>query len=220
MPIPPSGARAALAEALALLFPTWCAGCDLPGVSLCADCALALVPDLRVRRLADGLRVHSALAFEGVPARVVRALKEDGRTSLARPLGAALAAAVGAADPDGDVHIVPVPTSRAALRRRGYRVTELVAVRAGLTPERRLLAAAQAADQRGLGRAERAANVSGTMRARDAAGLRILLVDDVVTTGATLAEAARTLREGGAEVVAAATVAATPRHGILTARRA
>ncbi len=218
--MPSSDLRGALAEALSLVFPTWCAGCDLPGVPLCTDCAAALAPDPRSRRLPDGLRVHSAFAFEGVAARVIRALKEEGRTPLARPLGAALRAAAQAADAGGDVHVVPVPTSRAALRRRGYRVAELVATRAGLAPERLLVAAAPSADQRGLGRAERAGNVAGTMRARRVAGLRIVLVDDVVTTGATLAEAVRTLRDGGADVLAAATIAATPLRGIITAHRA
>jgi orotate phosphoribosyltransferase len=50
------------------------------------------------------------------------------------------------------------------------------------------------------------------MRATDAAGRRVIVVDDVVTTGASLAEAVRALRNGGAEVVAAVTVAATPRR--------
>lgn len=227
------GLRTALAEALSLVFPTWCAGCDLPGVPLCEDCAAALGPDPRMRRLPDGLPVYSALAFDGVAARVIRALKEEGRTALAGPLGTALGAAVdaaavlaapadaarAAAGVAGGLHVVPVPTSRAALRRRGYRVAELVAARAGLVPERLLRAASPAADQRGLGRAERARNVADTMRSRGAAGRRILLVDDVVTTGATLTEAARALRADGAEVIAAATIAATARHGIVTAVR-
>lgn len=69
------------------------------------------------------------------------------------------------------------------------------------------------ADQAGLSAAERAANLSGALRARfDLRGLRLIVVDDVMTTGATLAEAARALRSAGAEVPAAAVIAATARH--------
>ncbi len=72
------------------------------------------------------------------------------------------------------------------------------------------------ADQARLGRAERTANLRGALATREASralvvGATCLVVDDVVTTGATLAEAARALRRAGARHVAAATVAATPR---------
>jgi predicted amidophosphoribosyltransferase len=74
-----------------------------------------------VRSLLPGLAVCSALDFSGVPARVLRAFKEDGRTGLARPLGGALAAAVARVEGAGaEVAIVPVPSSRRAFRRRGY----------------------------------------------------------------------------------------------------
>jgi predicted amidophosphoribosyltransferase len=108
--------------------------------------------------------------------------------------------------------IVPIPTSRAAFRRRGYRVVELVAARAGLRVERLLIHTRRTADQRGLDHASRRHNVAGSLRSRDAAGLRVLVLDDVVTTGATLAEAARALRAAGAEVVGGVTIAATPRR--------
>jgi predicted amidophosphoribosyltransferase len=151
---------------------------------------------------------------------VVRALKEDGRTGLARALApalrAAVDAAVGAASADqpevGRIVLVPIPTSRAAFRRRGYRVVELVARRAGLRCEPLLAIARVAADQRGLDRAARRRNVADSLRARDVAGLRIVVIDDVVTTGATLEEAARALRAGGAEVIGAATIASTARR--------
>lgn len=69
------------------------------------------------------------------------------------------------------------------------------------------------ADQAGLSASDRAANLSGAMRARfDLSGRRVIVLDDVITTGATLAEAARALREAGAEVSAAAVVAATARR--------
>lgn len=211
--------RAAVAEALALVLPISCAGCDEPDVALCEDCEVELRP--RVVLAGRAPPIWAGLRFDAVPARVIRALKEDGRTGLAQSLAPALRAsveaAVAAASPqgedDGAVVVVPVPTSRAAYRRRGYRVVELVARRAGLRTSRVLRAARATADQRGLDRAARRSNVAGSLVAHGAAGLRVIVIDDVVTTGATLSEAVRALRAGGAQVIGAATIAATARRG-------
>ncbi|MFV0374940.1 ComF family protein [Microbacterium sp.] len=196
----------ALSQALALVFPVSCAGCDEPDVELCAGCRDRLVGARQVRRLPSGLEVHSAAVFTGVVARVLRAFKEEGRTALARPLGEALATVVC-----DDAVVVAVPSSRAALRRRGHAVAELLARRGGLRPARVLRSVRSTADQRGLRRRERAENVAGSLEAVRIRGARVVIVDDVVTTGATLDEAARALRAAGAEVVGAATVAATVR---------
>jgi predicted amidophosphoribosyltransferase len=88
------------------------------------------------------------------------------------------------------------------------------------TTKRRKLSCVQAlqhrrrvADQAGLTATARSANLTGALRARlDLRGVRVIVVDDVVTTGATLTEAARALRAAGAEVPAAAVIAATERH--------
>jgi predicted amidophosphoribosyltransferase len=70
------------------------------------------------------------------------------------------------------------------------------------------------ADQAGLTATARAANLSGALHTRlDMRGHRVIVVDDVITTGATLAEAVRALRAAGAEVPACAVIAATERHG-------
>lgn len=205
--------RTALAEALALALPVVCAGCGDPDVALCETCRGMLHPAVTYRTLSSGLAVFSGLRFDGVPARVLRALKEEGRTSLARALAPALAAAATAGGGASADAVAVLPSSRAAMRRRGYRVPELLARRAGLPPAKLLVVARATADQRALGRDERGRNVAGSLRARDAVGLRVLIVDDVVTTGATLDEAARALRAAGATVLGAATVAATPLRG-------
>jgi ComF family protein len=209
--------RRALAEALTLVLPVSCAGCDEMDVALCEACGAQLAP--RVARRQLDAPVWSGMPFDGVPARVLRALKEDGRTGLARALApglraaalAAVDAASGSREPD-DVVFVPIPTSRAAYRRRGYRVVELVARRAGLRCTRLLVPFRSTADQRELGREDRRRNVRNSLRARDAAGVRVVVLDDVVTTGATLQEAVRALRDSGAIVLGAATIAATPRR--------
>ncbi len=205
--------RAALAEVAALLLPAWCAGCDEPGSDLCPACSDEIVAAVARKRQLPGLAVSSALSFDGVAARAVRALKEDGRTVLARPLGRALAAAVRDTGAGEATLLVPVPASRASMRRRGYAVVELLARHSGHAWAPLLRTARTAADQRGLGSHDRAHNVAGTLRAvRAAAGASVVIVDDVVTTGATLLEARRALEAAGARVHAAAAVADTPRR--------
>ncbi len=204
--------RGALADALSLAFPTWCAGCDLPDTPLCAPCLAQLEPQPR-RHSAGGLQIWSGLSFEGVAARVLRAFKEDGRTSLARALAPALAAALGEYGSPAPA-VVPVPATPGSVRRRGYRPVELIVRRSGAHPHRLLRVARSTRDQRGLTREARRANVAGSMTLRAVVDLPVVLVDDVVTTGATLAEAARVLRAGGVHVAGAATVAVTARtHG-------
>lgn len=206
--------RTALADALTLLLPVDCAGCDAPDTVLCDACCAALAPDPTRRRLDDGLVVWSGLRFDGVPARVIRALKEEGRAGLAAPLANALRSAVDAAAA-GETRrppiLVPLPTSRGAHLRRGYRVPDLLARRTGCPVLPLLRHSGRTRDQRGLDRASRRDNVAGAFAVRRAQGVeRVVLVDDVVTTGATLGEAARVLRIAGIEVAGCATVAATP----------
>ena len=201
----------ALLDALAVLSPVDCAGCGTPDRSLCDDCQRELVPAVTPRTLPGGAAVYTALRYEGVVRRTVLALKEGGRTDVAKPLGLALAAAVARASrPDADILIVP--TSRTAWRRRGYDPIALLCKRAGFRPATVLKSSHATASQKTLGVAERALNLQGSMRARvSLEGRRFVLVDDVVTTGATLAEASRAVRAAGGEVVGHAALAFTPR---------
>lgn len=205
---------AALRGALSLLFPVSCAGCDEGGSPLCARCAAALSPDVRRVELDTGITVYSALEYDGVAARVIRALKQSGRVGLARRLAPAMAAALAAAAAgERELLAVPVPQSRRSERRRGYSVVELLLRRAGASPSRALAWRRQIADQRGLDREGRRRNLRDALEARRIrAGVRVVIVDDVVTTGATVRAAQRALEAGGAVVVAAVTLAATPKR--------
>lgn len=154
---------------------------------------------------------------------VILGLKEQGRTDVAALLAPALAAALStvlnsagasATGLTGPVELVTVPSSRTAIRRRGFDPVALLVRRAALPTTHPLLRRVRPTEQqKRLDRLERSTNLVGSLRAREVLlGRRLILLDDVVTTGATLREAVRALEEGGAEVVGVATLAWTPRH--------
>lgn len=180
--------------------------------------------------------VHSAGRYAGALAAVVSAYKDDGRRQHGDLLGGLLATSLDSAvrgSPglravlgrgSGPVLVVPVPSSSAARRRRGdaplvalarsavrgFGTTEAVVAEA-LVPRRRV------ADQAGLGALERAVNLEHSMTVRPrwepvVRGAGCVVVDDVLTTGATLVEAARALAAADARVVVAATICATQRR--------
>ena len=205
--------RAALLDAWALVMPVECAGCGAPDRSLCDACVGSLIPLPTTRSTPHGLRVVTALRYEGVVRSVILALKEQHRTDAAGALAPSFAAAVGRMLPlAGGVELVPVPTSRAAYRRRGYDPVALLVRRSGHPRSEVLRATRRTASQKTLGLAERARNLSGAFAAKgDLTSRSFVLVDDVMTTGATLDEAARALSAAGGRVLGAATLAFTPR---------
>jgi ComF family protein len=213
--------RDAALDALAVLLPVECAGCGAWDRGVCDACRVALSPIVRVRDVdvesgGEPLRVWAGLEYDGVARSVMLAFKAQQRVDAAGVLAPALAAAVRAAASavgSSDVEVVAVPGTRAGYRRRGYDPVRLLIARAGLGASRVFAPARPHTAQKRLGVDERDRNLRGTFRMRrSVAGRRILLIDDVVTTGATLREAARVLREGGADVVGAAVVASTERR--------
>jgi predicted amidophosphoribosyltransferase len=220
--------RGWLAEAAGVLVPAACAGCgaDAAEVRLrhgvCRTCRPHLEPlPVEADGRSLGFTVQAALEYRGVVAAVLGAVKERGRTDALAALAPALAASVDLAlalarlPPGPGVLLVPVPSSPKAVRRRGFRPVDDLLRRAGHPVSRssRLVLARSVRDQAGLSSSERAANLHGALRARGPfEGRPVLLVDDVVTTGATLVEAARAVTAAGGEVVAAACLAHTPRR--------
>ena len=191
-----------------------CPVCGAPfGQLICTECE----KDWEMRACV------AAMGFHGAPARMVSCLKDAHELRLAPVIAQALltaleeAAAWPAADGRPRVDLAAldavcfVPATAEAYRRRGFDHMELVsqnlAPALGL-PLYDVLVRAASKDQRELGRAQREENLAGTMRTvQDVSGLDLLLVDDVVTTGSSVREAARTLLAAGAASVTACALA-------------
>lgn len=207
----------ALADAWALVAPVECAGCGAHDRALCSVCVAGLQSRLMHATLeVDGspLPLVAALPYAGVARQSLLALKHEGRTELARPLAPVLLAAVTAVwHGSGADALVPVPGSRAAAAQRGFGPVALIARRAGLAVTHALRPVAAGPAQKALRLEQRLATGSRRWRASPrVAGRRVVLVDDVVTSGATLRAATRALRAAGAEVAGCAAMAATMRR--------
>jgi predicted amidophosphoribosyltransferase len=201
--------RASALDALAVVAPVDCAGCGAPDRSLCDVCLGALRPVPVTLELADGTAVHSTLRYELVVREVVLALKEQSRVSLARALAPAFRAACEQAGPG---MLVRVPSSAAAQRRRGFDPVEQLA-RTARVRSVAALALTTSTVQKSLDASERALARRGTMTASPKLhGEHVVLLDDVLTTGATLVEAVRAVRAAGGRVTDCATLAYTPRR--------
>ena len=236
----PESLRDELLDAAAdLLLGSSCLGCSRPGRPLCRACDRALPAGAAVAwptPTPPGLvSPWSAAEYDGTVRTLVLAHKERRALALREPLARLLAQSVRATSAAGPVVLVPVPSRPASVRARGddptYALTARVARR--LRREGWEVAAARLLrtrpgllDQAGLDASARAANLAGSMACPSArlsrlaarhGRARVVVCDDVLTTGATAREAQRALEAVGLEVAAVAVVAATRRR--LPARR-
>lgn len=218
-----------------LLLGSACAGCGQPGRPWCPVCADALRTTIRAAGphptrptpCPPGLPpTWTAGAYEADLRSAVLAFKERGRRGLVGPLGLALTGPLRAAGGGRPGLVcVPLPASRAGRAARGYDHVGLlvgVAARHGAPPPAQWLRwVRRTDDQASLDAGSRWRNLHGALVADDRArGRQVVLADDVLTTGATIAEASRALTAAGARVVGAATIAATVRRALSPARPA
>ena len=213
-------------KALDLALPAACAGCGQEGQALCRECRTALdvrlaaEPGVPIGLPADLpaplLQLEWCAPFTGVTRRALHALKYDGERRLAPLLGAAVARRWARAGAAGDA-LVPVPASPDRVRERGYDQAALIAAETGRRlglPVLGVLERTRATTaQFDLDRAARATNLVDAFRVVSGDGRLaiadrwLVLVDDVVTTGATLAACAAALMDAGALGVSAVAVA-------------
>lgn len=222
-----------LRDALATLFPVSCGGCGATDTRLCPECldALGCAVDPGIDEFPDlELRVISAMPYVPELQTTLDSFKERGRADLAKELSSLLKISLRrigtlkhtdngsdvplAAGSEEPLLLVPVPSTRLARARRGYDHIQLLLERA--VPKSRPVAALRharkVADQSRLDREARAQNLHGAFAASPMVGGRCcVVVDDLLTTGATLAEATRALRAAGANVIGAAVIARVER---------
>ena len=221
-----------MAAAGDLLLGARCPGCDAAWWGVCPDCQTELAERrprwARPDPCPDGFpRTVTSSTYDPLLGGLINAHKERQSLGLTPVLGHRLAQGVHALArardilPGAALSLVPVPSAARAVRERGLDATAAIARSAArrlrpayqVTVASVLVQTSGVRDQAGLDAHARQANLAGGFRYRGRVPDRpVVIVDDLVTTGSSLAEAARVLRRAGVEVVGAATVAATERR--------
>lgn len=218
-----------LADIADLVLSRACAGCARIGSVVCVECWERSVDLRRHDVQTPGLPpITVGTRYDGLARDAVHALKERGVLAMADPIGAWLAIAIAqSAVGRAPLVLVPIPAHRRSVVARGVDTLDRIARRASRLlhvagRDVRVVQALQRTLDRGrqvgMGAHERRIAVAGAMSVRASAlagtsGASLIVIDDVVTTGATVAEAVRALREAGCGVSAIAAACGTPRSG-------
>ena len=209
-----------LPDLLDLVWPSTCVSCGRGDAVWCSLCRPPSIPQpVALPSSPAAPPVMAAGDYGGALRQALLAFKERGQRALVGPLAAYLGDAVDAGrcrlgSSAGQPILVPVPSSRSAARQRGgdhlLRLAAEAAAPHGLPVLPALRLAGRGRDSSHLSAAQRSANLADRMQAQPVSTDRpVLIVDDIVTTGATLGEAARALRAAGWQVAGAAVIAAT-----------
>lgn len=205
-----------LGGVLDLMLPLECGGCGAPSTRWCAACAAELCaraaqPQVVTPRLDPGVPVLALGRYAGARRNAIIAVKEHGRADLVAPLAQTLRIGLDRLLAwgliDTPLTIVAAPTRTLSARRRGGDPVARVAARAtadltGVGVIRALRLTGFARDSVGLSSSQRQRNLAGRVRVTRPVLGAVIIVDDVVTTGATASESVRALRDAGVAVQA------------------
>ncbi len=193
-------------QLLETLLPSTCVACRKVGRTICDNCLSEL--EAQPRSVDRGIKGWSAIDYSKTATSAINAFKEHGRTAL---LGEFCKLLDTISLPENAI-LVGLPSSATATRKRGFVPAEILADRLA---RRRSVRSAHAlvfsrkiADQALLSREQRETNLAGSMLAKPLSG-PVVLVDDVVTTGASMREAARAMAVAGNQVTGFITIAET-----------
>ncbi len=195
----------AFSELSQLLFPSRCFGCQKLGPSICSDCRSSWHSHY-YRTKFDSLTVHSSLLYTPTASKIILAAKESGMKKADELIIDALCLALQRSKLDTRVsRLVPIPSSKLSQRRRGRSfivdLVEGISHKTGIEMIDCLELSRRVKDQSGLHRQERATNLAGAFRLSSQVRGELILVDDVVTTGATLREAFRAVNSQGIHAI-------------------
>lgn len=196
-----------------------CPGCGAPGLGICSECLekISALPSVQrylpsLGASAPGLNIQAGSAYVEPVSRLILAHKERGAWELCKPLAQLV---VNRCSIPTGVVLCPIPSDSAAVRRRGYdhclSLARVISASLGVELKKWLVRKRRVGDQKTRDRYDRLASQMFSMEAKKAAsGRKVMIFDDVVTTGATLREANRALLAVGADCLGALTIAATP----------
>ncbi len=201
-----------------LIFPVRCLGCSVLGIEICAACRASWSRHIyRSQGVVEGRHfpIYSAVRYSAVASKVILKSKEDALTVADNLIIASLGHALTYFQNEiGSGFLVPIPSRVSAYRKRGRKYINKMIEGLGITPLDVLSHNRAVRDQSTLRAAARIKNLEGALVVnfdaypvtnRNAPGISVIIVDDLVTTGATLSEAARALRTGGFHVLGSVT---------------
>ena len=194
-----------------LLFPTRCYGCNTLGISICSQCRIEWHPHY-YRTHVEKVVVHSAILYSPTASRIILAAKERGLKGADKLIVDAIVHVINKANfGNFNVALVPIPSAPAHSRRRGRSFIDAlckeISVQTNIPVIPALSLVRKVKDQSGLSAKHRATNMRGAFGISPHVYPRgdLLLIDDVVTTGATVSEAARALNSQGFHLLGSVT---------------